>query len=45
MTYYHTNYSSYLKERGLIEKKKIDNYKRQEEYIDKQEKLVNRFRA
>mgnify|MGYP003963304515 FL=1 len=45
ITYYHTNYSSYLKERGLIEKKKIDNYKRQEEYIDKQEKLVNRFRA
>jgi hypothetical protein len=32
-------------ERERIEKKKIDNYKREQEYIDKQEKLVDRFRA
>ena len=45
ITYYHTNYSNYLLERKRIEQKKLDNYKREQEYIDKQEKLVNRFRA
>lgn len=45
ITYYYSNYSNYLIERERIEKKKIDNYKREQEYIDKQEKLVNRFRA
>ena len=45
ITYYHTNYSNYLIERKRIEKKKLDDYKREQEYIDKQEKLVNRFRA
>ena len=27
------------------EKKKLEDYKREQEYIDKQEKLINRFRA
>lgn len=45
ITYYHTNYSNYLIERERIEKKKIDDYKREQEYIEKQEKLINRFRA
>lgn len=45
LTYYHTNYSDYLIEREKIEKKKLDNYKREQEYIEKQEKLINRFRA
>ncbi len=45
LTYYHTNYSNYLKERYRIEKKKIENYKREEEFIEKEEKLINRFRA
>lgn len=45
LTYYHTNYSDYLVERSRIEKKKLDNYKREQEYIDKEEKLINRFRA
>ncbi|MBT3726449.1 hypothetical protein HOG21_01800 [bacterium] len=45
MTYYYCNYSNYLIERDRVEKKKIDNYKREQEYIDKQEKLIDRFRA
>ena len=45
ITYYHFNYSNYLLERARIEKKKIDDYKREQEYIGKQEKLINRFRA
>lgn len=45
ITYYHTNYSNYLVERKRIEKKKIDNYKREQEFIEKEEKLINRFRA
>ncbi|MCH2188399.1 ATP-binding cassette domain-containing protein [Candidatus Gracilibacteria bacterium] len=42
---YHTNYSDYVAERKLREKKKMDDYKREQEYIDKQENLINRFRA
>jgi len=45
ITYYYYNYSSYLVERERIEKKKLENYKREQEYINKQEKLINRFRA
>ena len=45
ITYYYCNYSNYLIERDRVEKKKIDNYKREQEYIDKQEKLIDRFRA
>lgn len=45
LTFYHTNYSDYLLERDRIEKKKIENYKREQEFIEKEEKLINRFRA
>lgn len=45
LTIYHHNYSDYVVQRWFIEKKKMDNWKRQEEYIDKQEWLINRFRA
>ncbi len=45
LTFYNTNYSGYLIERDRTEKKKIDDYKREQEYIEKQEKLINRFRA
>ncbi len=45
MEYYHSNYSWYVIERERIEKKKLDAWERQEEYIKKQENLVNRFRA
>jgi ATP-binding cassette subfamily F protein 3 len=45
LTIYHHNYSDYVIQRGYIEKKKMDAWKRQEDYIDKQEWLINRFRA
>ncbi len=45
ITYYHTNYTWYLEERDRIEKKKLEEYKREQEFIDKEEKLINRFRA
>ena len=45
LEYYHTNYSGYVAERDRIEKKKLDFWERQEEYIAKQESLINRFRA
>jgi len=42
---YHTNYSDYLLEREKIEKKAMMEWERQWEYIEKQEQLINRFRA
>ncbi len=45
ITYYHANYSWYVQQRESVEKKKIAEYSRQEEYLDKQKKLINRFRA
>jgi ATP-binding cassette subfamily F protein 3 len=43
--FYHTNYSWYVIERERRELKKIQNFVRQDEYIKKQEQLINRFRA
>ncbi len=45
ITFYHTNYSNYVFERAKVENKKLENYKREQEYIKKQENLINRFRA
>lgn len=45
MTYYFSNYTWYLAERDRIEKKKMDEYKREQEYLEKQKNLINRFRA
>lgn len=45
LNFYHTNYSSYLKEREKIEEKAMERWERQQEFIDKEEKLINRFRA
>ena len=45
LTFYHTNYTDYVYERWKIEKKKMENWKREQEYIQKQEALINRFRA
>ena len=45
LTYYHTNYSGYVIERKNIEHKKLLEFKRQQDYIDKQQALINRFRA
>lgn len=42
---YHNNYSWYVLERGRREKKLLEEWDRQQEYIDKEEKLINRFRA
>ena len=43
--YYHTNYSNYVIERKRREEKKLKDWERQQEYIKKQEQLINRFRA
>ncbi len=45
LTYYFSNYTWYLSERDRIEKKKMDEYKREQEYLEKQKNLINRFRA
>lgn len=45
LTFYHSNYTWYLNQREHIEKKKIENYKREKDFIEKEEKLINRFRA
>lgn len=45
ITYYFTNYTGYLEERERIEKKKLENYKREQEFIEKEERLIDRFRA
>ncbi|MDD3144603.1 MAG: ABC-F family ATP-binding cassette domain-containing protein [Candidatus Gracilibacteria bacterium] len=45
ITYYHTNYTGYLEERERTEKKKLEVFKREQEFIEKEEKLINRFRA
>jgi hypothetical protein len=34
-----------LEERERIEKKKLENYKREQEFIEKEERLIDRFRA
>ena len=44
LTYYFSNYTWYLSERDRIEKKKMDEYKREQEYLEKQKNLINRFR-
>jgi len=44
-TMYHYNYSDYVIEREKIEKIRLDDWERQQEYIGKQEQLINRFRA
>ncbi len=44
-TMYHCSYSDYVIEREKIEKIRMDDWERQQEYISKQEQLVDRFRA
>jgi ATPase subunit of ABC transporter with duplicated ATPase domains len=34
-----------LEEREKIEKRKLENYKREQEFIEKEERLIDRFRA
>ena len=45
ITYYHQNYTGYVEQRDKVEKKKLTEFIRQEEYITKQKNLINRFRA
>ena len=45
LTYYFSNYTWYLQERERIERKKMEDFKREEEYLSKQKNLINRFRA
>jgi len=44
-TMYHCNYSDYIIEREKLEKIRMQDWERQQEYIEKQEWLINRFRA
>ena len=45
LNFYYWNYSYYVVEREKIERKKVEEYKRQQEFIKKEENLINRFRA
>lgn len=45
INFYHCNYSKYVIEREKYEEKKIQEWERQQEYIKKEENLINRFRA
>ena len=44
-TMYHCNYTDYVHERQKVERIRTDDWERQQEYIWKQENLINRFRA
>jgi len=44
-TMYHCNYSDYVIEREKMEKIRTNDWERQQDYINKQEQLINRFRA
>ena len=45
LNFYHCNYSEYVLEREKVENKKLKEFERQNEYIKKEEDLINRFRA
>jgi ATP-binding cassette subfamily F protein 3 len=45
INFYHTPYSQYIIEREKKEKKLMEDYERQQEWIKEQTGLVNRFRA
>lgn len=45
ITFYHTNYSNYILEREKVENKSLERWERQQEFIEKEEALINRFRA
>jgi len=44
-TMYHSGYTDYVIEREKVEKIRMSDWERQQEYITKQEQLINRFRA
>lgn len=45
INFYHCNYSKYVEEREKVEEKKMAEWERQQEFIKKEENLINRFRA
>lgn len=45
INFYHCNYSKYVEEREKVEEKKMEEWERQQEFIKKEENLINRFRA
>ncbi len=45
ITLYHSSYSGYVEEREKREKKMLEDYERQGDWIQEQSDLVNRFRA
>lgn len=45
INFYYWNYSFYVKEKQKIEEIKIKNFEKQQEFIKKEENLINRFRA
>lgn len=45
INFYFTNYSWYVIEREKIEEKKMAEWERQQDFIKKEENLINRFRA
>jgi ATPase subunit of ABC transporter with duplicated ATPase domains len=42
---YHSGYTDYVVEREKVEKIRTNDWQRQQDYITKQEQLINRFRA
>jgi len=42
---YHGNYSYYVEERAKREAKAIEKWEQDQEFIKKEEALINRFRA
>lgn len=45
INFYHCNYSKYVEEREKVEEKKMEEWERQQDFIKKEENLINRFRA
>lgn len=45
LNFYHCNYSKYVEEREKSEERKMENWERQQDFIKKEENLINRFRA
>jgi len=43
--FYHCTYSRYVDQREKFEEKSLEEYRRQQEFIAKEENLINRFRA
>lgn len=45
INFYFCNYSKYVEEREKVEEKRMEQWERQQDFIKKEENLINRFRA